>query len=154
MKNCLAVILVAMSVGTSFAQGRGPTRVGAPTNIGTAHNPTSNVGTNRSSDFSSNAENSGKPSTTPPADTGKSNALETDGFKNHGQYMAAQQVSEHLGIPLDQLKAKMTGDQAESLGKAIQDLTDLSATQANAEAKRAEAAAKKAEATAKNQGKN
>jgi hypothetical protein len=61
--------------------------------------------------------------------------------------MAAQQVSEHLGIPLDQLRAKMTGDQAESLGKAIQDLTDLSANQANAEAK-------KAEATAKNQGKN
>jgi len=39
----------------------------------------------------------------------------------------------------------MTGDQAESLGKAIQDLTDLSGNQANAEAKQAEAAAKKAE---------
>jgi hypothetical protein len=152
MKKSLAVILVSMSVGTSFAQGRGPTRVGAPTNIGTAHNPTGNAGTTTTGlDRSSNVENSGKPSSTPPTDTGKSNAQDTGGFKNHGQYMAAQQVSEHLGIPLDQLKAKMTGDQAESLGKAIQDLSNLSPTQANAEAKKAEAAAKKAEAAAKNQ---
>jgi hypothetical protein len=154
MKNCLAVILVIMSVGTSFPQGRGPTRVGAPTNIGTAHNPTGNVGTTNDGSFrSSSVENSGKPSST-PATEGKSNALDTGGFNNHGQYIAAQQVSEHLGIPLDQLKAKMTGDQAESLGKAIQDLTDLSANQANAEAKKAEAAAKRAEAAAKNKGKN
>lgn len=149
MKKCMAVILVVMSVGPSFAQGRGPTRVGAPTNIGTAHNPTGNVGTN------SGLEHSGKPSSTPPSDTGKeANAPDTGGFKNHGQYMAAQQISEHFGIPLDQLRTKMTGDQAESLGKAIQDLTDLSPTQANAEAKKAEAAAKKAEAAAKSKGKN
>ena len=149
MKNFLAITVLFMSVGISFAQGRGPARVGAPTNMGTAHNPTGNVGTtNPRSDHSSNVENSGKPSSTPSADTGKgSNALDTGGFKNHGQYIAAQQVSEHLGIPLDQLKAKMTGDHAESLGKAIQDLTGLPASQSNAEAKKAEAAAK-------NQGKN
>jgi hypothetical protein len=68
--------------------------------------------------------------------------------------MAAQQASERLGIPLDQLRAKMTGDQAESLGKAIHDLAGLPANQANAEAKKAEAAAKNAEATARNKGKN
>jgi len=149
MKHFLAVTVLFVSVGSLFAQGRGPARVGAPTNIGTAHNPAGNVGTTKpGSDHSSNVENSGKPSSTPPADTGKgSKALDTGGFKNHGQYMAAQQVSEHLGIPLDQLKAKMTGDHAESLGKAIQDLKGLPPAQANAEAKKAEQAAK-------NQGKN
>jgi hypothetical protein len=146
MKNFLAVTVLFMSVGSSFAQGRAPATVGAPANIGTAHNPTGNVGTNPGSERSINAENSGKPSSTPPADTGKeANALDTGGFKNHGQYIAAQQVSEHLGIPLDQLKAKMTGDHAKSLGKAIQELTDLPANKANAEAKKAEHEAKNQE---------
>jgi hypothetical protein len=145
MKNFLAVIVLVMSVGSLFAQGRGPASVGAPTNMGTAHIPTGNPGTtNPGSDHSSN---SGKPSSS-PSDTGKgTDTQDTGGFKNHGQYVAAQQISEHLGIPLDQLKAKMTGDHPESLGKAIQDLAGLPANQANAEAKKAEQAAK-------NQGKN
>ena len=142
MKNFLAVTVVSMSVCSLLAaQGRGPARVGAPTNIGTAHNPnTGNLGTAN--------QGSGKPSSNPAADSGKgTNSLDTGGFKNHGQYLAAQHVSENLGIPLDQLKAKMTGDHAESLGKAIQDLKGLPPAQANAEAKKAEQAAK-------NQGKN
>jgi len=44
------------------------------------------------------------------------------GFKNLGQFVAAAHVSHNLDIPFDQLKAKMTGDHPESLGKAIQDL--------------------------------
>lgn len=44
------------------------------------------------------------------------------GFKNLGQFVAAVHVSKNLGIPFDQLKAKMTGPNAESLGKAIQQL--------------------------------
>ena len=44
------------------------------------------------------------------------------GFKNLGQFVAAVHVSKNLNIPFDQLKAKMTGDKAESLGKAIQEL--------------------------------
>lgn len=44
------------------------------------------------------------------------------GFKNLGQFVAALHVSQNLGIPFDQLKAKLTGPGAESLGKAIQDL--------------------------------
>jgi hypothetical protein len=44
------------------------------------------------------------------------------GFKNFGQFVAAVHVSHNLGIPFDQLKAKMTGDNAESLGKAIKEL--------------------------------
>ena len=130
-------------VGSSFAlQGRGPARAGAPTNIGLARNPnhgdleTGNPDTGHSGNNNSGGK-SGEDNSRKSA-----NALDTGGFKNHGQYMAAQNASEHLGIPLDQLKAKMTGAHAESLGKAIQDLTGLSADEANAEAKKAEQTAK------------
>jgi hypothetical protein len=47
---------------------------------------------------------------------------EAMGFRNLGQFTAAAHVSKNLGIPFDQLKAKMTGPNAESLGKAIHDL--------------------------------
>jgi hypothetical protein len=41
------------------------------------------------------------------------------GFRNLGQFVAAVNVSNNLGIPFAQLKAKMTGDNAMSLGQAI-----------------------------------
>jgi hypothetical protein len=44
------------------------------------------------------------------------------GFKNLGQFVAAVHVSHNLKIPFDQLKAKMTGSNPESLGRAVQDL--------------------------------
>ena len=44
------------------------------------------------------------------------------GFRNLGQCVAAIHVSHNLGIPFDELKAKMTGAKSESLGKAIHDL--------------------------------
>src|SRR5262245_15779425 len=46
------------------------------------------------------------------------------GFKNYGQWVAAQHVAENLKIEggVDALKALMTGDNAVSLGKAIQQL--------------------------------
>ncbi len=44
------------------------------------------------------------------------------GFKNLGQCVAAIHVSHNLGIPFDELKAKMTGKGAVSLGRAIQQL--------------------------------
>jgi hypothetical protein len=46
----------------------------------------------------------------------------SSGFKNLGQFVAAVHVSHNLGIPFDQLKAKMIGPPTESLGKAIQAL--------------------------------
>ena len=54
----------------------------------------------------------------------------SQGFKNLGQFVAAVHVSKNLGIPFDQLKAKMTGPPPMSLGKAIQALDP----QANAKA--------------------
>lgn len=55
------------------------------------------------------------------------NALSTlkadaSGFKNFGQFVAAVHVSHNLGIPFAELQAKMTGSNAVSLGKAIQEL--------------------------------
>jgi hypothetical protein len=64
----------------------------------------------------------------------------SSGFKNLGQFVAATHVSKNLGIPFDQLKAKMTGDSAESLGKAIKELRPEA--DATSEVKKAERQAK------------
>jgi len=44
------------------------------------------------------------------------------GFKNLGEFVSAVHVSHNLDIPFSDLKAKLTGPKAESLGKAIHDL--------------------------------
>ncbi len=44
------------------------------------------------------------------------------GYKNLGECVATIHVSNNLGIPFSDLKAKTTGDNAESLGKAVQTL--------------------------------
>ncbi len=56
------------------------------------------------------------------------------GFKNLGQCVAAIHVSHNLSIPFADLKNKVTGSGAESLGKAIQTLKP--GTNAKAEAKK------------------
>ena len=79
-----------------------------------------------------------------PAGTDLKTAAE--GFKNRGQFIAALHVSKNLNITFDQLKAKMTGDNPESLGKAIHDLRPaLSEKDANKEAEKAEKEAKEDE---------
>jgi hypothetical protein len=45
--------------------------------------------------------------------------LASSQFKNLGQFVSAVHVAHNLGIPFDQLKAKMMGPPKESLGKAI-----------------------------------
>jgi hypothetical protein len=62
------------------------------------------------------------------------------GFKNLGQFVAAVHVSHNLGIPFDQLKAKMTGNPPMSLGKAIEGLSPQA--NAKAEVKKAQRQAK------------
>jgi len=77
----------------------------------------------------------------------------SSGFKNLGQFCAAAHVSKNLGIPFDQLKAKMTGISSASpnstgaspaspvsLGKAIQQLRPQA--DAKSEVKKAELQAK------------
>ncbi len=58
------------------------------------------------------------------------------GFKNLGQCVAAIHVSHNLDIPFTDVKSKMTGTGAESLGKAIKDLKP--AVDAKAESKKAQ----------------
>src|SRR5262249_53592817 len=42
------------------------------------------------------------------------------GFKNEGQFLAALHASQNLNIPFEQLKTRMTGSAATSLGSALQ----------------------------------
>ena len=55
---------------------------------------------------------------------------DSQGFKNLGQFVAAVHVSHNLGIPFDQLKAKMIGPPSESLGKAIEQLKPAASSKA------------------------
>ncbi len=67
---------------------------------------------------------------------GKDPSVACQGFKNLGQCVAAAHVAKNLDIPggFDALKAKMTGANAVSLGKAIQELDPKA--DAKAEAKK------------------
>src|SRR5262249_20601318 len=70
---------------------------------------------------------------------GESIGTATAGFKNEGQFLAALHASHNLNIPFDDLKAKMTGSHAMSLGAAIHALKpDLKESEAKEEAKKAD----------------
>jgi hypothetical protein len=65
------------------------------------------------------------------------------GFKNEGQFLATLHASQNLNIPFEQLKTKMTGSAAASLGSAIQaSKPGMTANEAKTEARRAETEAK------------
>jgi hypothetical protein len=69
-----------------------------------------------------------------------------NGFKNHGQFIAALHVSRNLDIPFNQLKARMTGPNHMSLGQAIHDLRpNIPEKQAHREVERAERQGKETE---------
>ena len=85
-----------------------------------------------------NTKLAGKLQSLLPAGTNLQQAAQ--GFKNLGQFVAAVHVSHNLGIPFDQLKAKMIGPPSESLGKAIQALKPTA--NAKEEASKAEKQAK------------
>jgi len=75
--------------------------------------------------------------------SGSSIASASSGFKNEGQFLAALHASQNLNIPFDQLKGKMTGSNAVSLGSAIKaSKPGMSENQAKEEAKKAETEAK------------
>jgi len=73
----------------------------------------------------------------------------SNGFKNHGQFIAALHVSKNLNIPFDQLKARITRDDDRmSLGEAIHDLRpEMTENAAKNEAKKAGKQAKDTEKT-------
>ena len=71
--------------------------------------------------------------------SGESLSTAAAGFKNEGQFLAALHASQNLGIPFDQLKAKMTGSQDLSLGAAIKaSKPHISDKEAKEDAKQAE----------------
>jgi hypothetical protein len=81
--------------------------------------------------------------------SGLSMSAASAGFKNEGQFISALHASQNLNIPFEQLKTRMTGSAAASLGSAIQaSKPGISEKQASAEAKKAETQAK-ATATAR-----
>jgi hypothetical protein len=63
--------------------------------------------------------------------------LAASGFKNLGQFVAAVNVSNNLGLSFDDLKARMTGPSPVSLGQAIQQVKGLDATTATTTAQTA-----------------
>src|SRR5579864_3691153 len=72
--------------------------------------------------------------------TGTNLQTAATGFKNLGAFVSAVHVSHNLDIPFATLKAKLTGPDAVSLGKAIQELkptadADHEVKRANSEAK-------------------
>ncbi|HWX56437.1 MAG TPA: hypothetical protein VN176_17765 [Verrucomicrobiae bacterium] len=77
----------------------------------------SSKGSSVSEKLTDNTKLSAKLQSLLPAGTNLQTAAQ--GFKNLGQFVAAVHVSHNLGIPFDQLKAKMIGPPKESLGKAI-----------------------------------
>jgi hypothetical protein len=72
------------------------------------------------------------------------------GYKNWGQFVAAVNVSKNLNIPFVDLKARTTGTDAMSLGKAVHELRpDLSEEQVRTGVRTAEREAKQIEREAK-----
>src|SRR5437667_342496 len=163
----LALSASLLIAGYSFGlQGRGQGRTGAPSTPGVNANPGGNAGgggpskANPAGNPGGGNPGGGNPGGGNPGGghPGNSNAgdnhsaggnhpanprsgasaPDSQGFKNHGQYVAAKHVSENLGIPLEDLRSKMTRQHPESLGQAIQELKGLPPAAANAEAKNAE----------------
>jgi hypothetical protein len=63
--------------------------------------------------------------------------LAASGFRNLGQFVAAVNVSNNLGLSFDALKARMTGTDPVSLGQAIQQVKGLDAMTATTTAQTA-----------------
>jgi hypothetical protein len=120
----------------AFAQHGGGHAGGPPSGVGmgSSHASASSSSTHGNSGSSTNASGPKSASDLLSQNTKLASKLQSllpagtdlqaaaSGFKNLGQFVAAVHVSHNLGIPFDQLKAKMIGPPTESLGKAIQAL--------------------------------
>jgi hypothetical protein len=167
MKTKLCIFLLAASLA-AYGQGRsggaaGGGRMGGPPSgagsmgtgagsMGGSHGNSSAPGTmantNRPSDMgkqspdtilSRNSKLNSKLGSLLP--NGMTAQQACSGFKNLGQCVAAIHVSHNLDIPFADLKTKITGDNSESLGKAIHQFKpDVNA---KAEAKKGEKQADK-----------
>ncbi len=161
MKLLPLMLLLSVAVFAQHGHGPGSAPMGGPPSGtpmgGSSAGMGSNSGraTGRPGDMGSAAQNMGKQSPTQvlSQNTKLSSNLDKllpngmnaqqacDGFKNLGQCVAAIHVAHNLNIPFADLKTKMTGKGAESLGKAIKTLKPDA--DAKAEAKKANKQAEK-----------
>ena len=126
----------ASGMGSRDTRGGPNTETGRPT--GTRQDSGTSMETGRKTPgelLTQNTQlNSKLQSLLPP---GTDTQAAASGFKNLGQFVAAMHVSKNLGIPFDDLKAKMTGSNAVSLGKAIHEIQpSVNAKEAAKEANR------------------
>lgn len=137
------IALVALALGVngvdlSAQRGRGqgqgrPAGAGKPAE--NPHKPTTSGGGQRptaSQQIAKNPHLAAKLQTLLP---GANLESASAGFRNLGEFVAAAHVSHNLNIPFDQLKDRITGTNAVSLGRAIHELKPEA--NANAEAKKA-----------------
>jgi hypothetical protein len=110
--------------------GKSGNDVPIKTSVGAAHRDNGNVGVNAGHGLGASADislrvsqNAGLSTQLQPlVPAGNTLAGAADGFRNQGQFVAALHVAHNLNIPFDQLKAKLTGNDPVSLGKAIHEL--------------------------------
>ena len=126
----------ASGMGSRETPGGPNTATGRPTGTRQGSGPSGETGSKTPSELLTQNPrlNSNLQSLLPP---GTDTQAAASGFKNLGQFVAAVHVSKNLGIPFDDLKAKMTGSNAVSLGKAIHELKpSVNAKEAAKEANR------------------
>ncbi len=126
----------ASGMGSRETVGGPSTATGRPTGTQQARGPSMETGGKTPGQLlTQNTQLNSKLQSLLPAGTDTQAAA--SGFKNLGQFVAAVHVSKNLGIPFDDLKAKMTGPNAVSLGKAIHELKpDVNAKESAKEANR------------------
>jgi len=122
----------AGAVNSTASQSAGKSGNGASvnTNVGAANRDNGNAGVNSGHGLGASADvslrvsqNAGLSAQLQPLlPAGNTLAGAAGGFRNQGQFISALHVAHNLNIPFDQLKAKLTGDNPVSLGKAIQGL--------------------------------
>ncbi len=128
--------------GRPAGKGPGSTPGASPSSPGSgasSHGTSAMANSSPSDVLSHNTAIAGKIKTL----TGQDAQTACNGFKNLGQCVAAAHVAKNLDIPggFDALRAKLTGPNGESLGKAIHDLKPDA--DAKAEVKKAQREANK-----------
>jgi hypothetical protein len=138
MKNSIALlslvgVVAYWSAGSTYAQGKGGSSQSSSVNAGhnqgvvKGHEAKADWETKFDDRIQNDAAFRSRIQSLLPTRTDLKTA--ESGFKSRGHFIAALHVSKNLDIPFDQLKAKMTGVTATSIGQtsstAIQNTTPL-----------------------------
>jgi hypothetical protein len=137
LSTAAAALILALGATPAFAQRGSSGKPDAPT-AQTPKPATTTPPTSAATHLAQQPELASK--LQPLLPTGTNLQTAATGFKNLGAFVSAVHVSHNLDIPFATLKAKLTGPDAVSLGKAIQELkptadADQEVKKANSEAK-------------------